>query len=48
MENKFKVLKKWGDFKKGDIFEPEAEHYQGTQEDIDQLIEDGILVRERR
>lgn len=37
--NTYKVLKKWGDFKKNDVFAPD----EMTQEEIDALVANGTL-----
>lgn len=42
MENKYTVLKKFGDFKKGDVFDPK-DGFDGTEDDIADLIESGKL-----
>lgn len=44
MENKYKVLKKFGDLKKGDVLNPIEDKYDGTEEDLTQAVEDGFLA----
>lgn len=40
---KYKVLKRFGDYKKGEEFDPIEDGYDGGQEDIDTAVTDGFL-----
>jgi hypothetical protein len=43
MDKKYKVLKKFGDFKKGEIFDP-TDGYEGTEEEIAVAVEEGFIA----
>lgn len=43
MEKTYKVLKKFGDLKKGDTFAPVSQNYEGTEADITAAIEAGFI-----
>lgn len=43
MNKKYKVLKKFGDFKKGEIFDATEGEFDGTEEDVLSLIEEGAI-----
>lgn len=42
MDKTYKVLKKFGDLKKGSIFDPK-DNYDGTEEDIAEAVEAGYI-----
>lgn len=43
MEKKYKVLKRFGDYKRGDEFDPTADGYDGSDEDIALAVTDGFI-----
>ncbi len=43
MDKTYKVLKKFGEFKKGEVFDPQA-GYEGTEEDIVAAIKEGFIA----
>lgn len=44
MNKLYTVLKKFGDYKKGETFDPTKDGYTGTEEDIATAVEKGFLA----
>lgn len=44
MDKKYTVLKKFGEYKKGDVFNPIADEYDGTEADIASAIEGKFIA----
>lgn len=44
MDKKYTVLKKFGEYKKGDVFDPIADEYDGTEADIASAIEGKFIA----
>lgn len=43
MEKTYKVLKRFGDYKRGEIFDPKSDGYEGNDDDIATAITDGFI-----